>query len=108
MNNMLLKYLCLKESNLPSQIHQIPSKECLFFTSKIKDMFCKKGFYSNKNGNFITFTYLFNRIDEFEIKSVKRLFRDVRCYFNELCAKHKDKFYTEQPPIDWYKYNYVF
>ena len=108
MNNLLLKYLCLREHNLPSQIHQIPSRECFFFATKIKERFGNKGFYSNKNGNFIKFTFLFTRINEFEIKAVKKLFRDVRCYFNELCAIHKDRFYIEQPPIDWYKYNYVF
>ena len=108
MNNLLLKYLCVKEHDMPPQLHQIPSRECAFFASKIKERFGNKGFYSNKNGNFIKFTFLFTRVNEFEIKAVKRLIRDVRCYFNELCRQNPDKFYQEQSPIDWLKYNYVF
>lgn len=108
MNNVLLKYLCVRENNMPSSLHQIPSRHTKFFTDKIKDHFKNKGFYSKKNGNFIKFSFLFTRVDEFEMKALKRLIRDVRCYFNELCAQNPDKFYTELIPIDWYKYSYVF
>jgi len=42
----------------------------------------------------------------FEVKALKKLMRDVRCYFNKLCMENPDKSYIKVPLIDWSKYNY--
>lgn len=108
MNNLLLKYLCIKHDNIPQKIHQLKSRDVQFFVNEIIKKFGKKGLYSNVDGTFKKFTWIFARVEEFEVKQLKRLMRDLRCYFNELCLQNPDKFYMEVPIIDWGKYNYRF
>ena len=107
MNNVLLKYLCVKDNTMPPQLHQIPSKDTSFFINEILKKFRKKGLYTQE-GKFISFTFIFMRVDNVEVKALKKLMRDVRCYFNKLCSENPDKFYMEVPLIDWGKYNYQF
>ena len=108
MNNLLLKYLCIKHDNIPPKIHQLKSRYTQFFVNQIIKKFGNKGLYSNRDGTIKKFTWIFARVEEFEVKALKRLMRDVRCYFNKLCLDHPDKFYMEVPIIDWGKYNYRF
>lgn len=106
MNNVLLKYLCIRE-NIPKELHQIRSKDTQYFVTQIISEFGKKGLY-NQDGKLVSFTRIFKQVNDFEVKAVKKLMRDVRCYFNKLCRQNRDKFYIEVPLIDWGKYNYQF
>ncbi len=106
MNNVLLKYLCIRE-NIPAELHQIRSKETQYFVTQIISKFGKKGLY-NQDGKLVSFTRVFRKVNDFEVKALKKLMRDVRCYFNKLCMENPDKFYREVPLIDWGKYNYQF
>ena len=106
-NNVLLKYLCVRE-NMPSELHQLRSRDTQFFVSEIIKKFGKKGLCSNVDGTIKKFTWIFSRVKEFEVKALKKLMRDVRCYFNKLCSQNPDKFYIQVPLIDWGKYNYQF
>lgn len=107
MNNVLLKYLCVRDDTMPPELHQIRSKDTRFFVDEILKKFRKKGLY-NQDGKLVSFTFIFSKADLFEVKALKRLMRDVRCYFNKLCTENPDKFYMEVPLIDWSKYNYQF
>ena len=107
MNNVLLKYLCVRHDNIPPQLHQLRSKETHFFVNEIIREFGKKGLY-NQDGKLVSFTRVFTRVDQFEVKALKKLIRDVRCYFNKLCMENPDKLYIKVPLIDWSKYNYQF
>jgi hypothetical protein len=105
-NNVLLKYLCIRE-NFPKELHQIRSKDSQFFVNEIIKKFGKKGLY-NQDGKLVSFTYIFRRVNDFEVKYLKRLMRNVRCYFNKLCTENPNKFYMKVPLIDWLKYDYIF
>ena len=105
-NNVLLKYLCIRE-NFPKELHQLRSRDTQFFVNELLKKFGKKGLI-NQDGKLVNFTYIFRRVNDFEIKSLKKLMRDVRCYFNKLSRENPDKFYMEIPLIDWGKYNYQF
>ncbi len=107
MNNVLLKYLCIKHDNIPQRIHQLRSRDAQFFVSELIKKFGKKGLI-NQDGKLVSFTYIFRRVNDFEVKALKKLMRDVRCYFNKLSMENPDKFYMEVPVIDWGKYNYCF
>jgi len=108
MNNVLLKYLCIKHDNIPQKIHQLKSRDAIFFVNEIIKKFGNKGLCSNSDGKLVKFTRIFARVPEFEIKQLKRVMRDVRCYFNKLCIENPDKFYIDVEIIDWLKYNYRF
>lgn len=107
MNNVLLKYLCVRDNTMPPELHQIKSRDVSFFIKEILTKFRKRGLY-NQDGKFVSFTFVFKRVDNFEVKALKKLMRDVRCYFNKLCMENPNQFYREVPLIDWGKYNYQF
>jgi hypothetical protein len=107
MNNVLLKYLCVRHDNIPPELHQLRSKDTHYFVNEVIRKFGNKGLY-NQDGELVSFTYVFRRSNDFEVKALKKLMRDVRCYFNKLCVENPDKFYIEVPPIDWGRYPYQF
>jgi len=107
MNNVLLKYLTVRDNKMPQELHQIPSRHCSFFIKEIMKKFGKKAL-QNQDGKMVNFTYIFSRASQFEIKALKKLCRDVRCFFNKLCMENPDKFYMEVAIVDWSKYDYQF
>ena len=61
MNNVLLKYLCIRHDNIPQKIHQLKSRDAIFFVNEIIKKFGCKGLYSGNDGRLKKFTRIFAR-----------------------------------------------